>query len=165
MPLTRDDQAAIDWLRDTTVDRREFSLPELASSAAPLSPLKKVLDGQRPLTAGKWLAAMRVAFRRDSRRCVAAVTRFLRLITPRAIFALAPEVGLPGVVSREVDEAAVAALEVKRWQMQASADGVVTPEEQAEGRSLVRELMREAAEAEAAIDAARSPQLALGGVQ
>lgn len=159
--LSKDDQAAIEWLRDTTVERREFTLPELASSAAPLSPMKKVLEGQRPLTTGKFLAAMRVAFRRDANRCAAALTRFLRLITPRAIFALAPEPGFTGAVSREVDEAAVAALEVKRWQMRAEADGLVTPEERAEGRNLCMEAARQIAEAEAAIDAAPSAQLSL----
>lgn len=159
--MNRDEAAAVQWLNDTTAVRREFSLPELASQAVPLSPLKKISAGERILSAGKFIATMRVALRQNARLAVGAVSRFLALIHPRLAAFLIPD-ALPGQsLGREVDEALMAASRLKQAQMDADTDGMRTPEEQSLLRSLAQDVMREAAEVAATIEAVPSPQLDL----
>lgn len=79
--------------------------------------------------------------------------------------AAAPVVaGRPGEVAREVLEAGAAVGRVSSWVVGALADGRVGPSEAQDGGALIRDGLRELAEAAAAVRLLEAPQLRLAVV-
>lgn len=157
------DEKVLQWFRDLTVARRDFSIPDLASAEAPFRVLHNIQAGNRPLTAAKFLAVLRVALHQDPEAAVAALGRFLALASPRLVTHLAPCPLAIADLERETAEAVVAVAGVQAWELEAGADGMFTPEEKADGRGRVQRAMRELAETGAALDGQPTQQLSLAG--
>lgn len=86
----------------------------------------------------------------------------LGLRSAGVIVARAPRVQGAAAVAQETDEALLSVAAVKAWQVGA-APGGYAPDEIAEGRTLVRRAERELVEADAALRAVPSAQVAIPG--
>jgi hypothetical protein len=149
---TQNETAVHEALRRASV-RGALPIKTLACDDVSEASLSKILAGEKPLTVAKLRAILPQAKGQDARATLDLLADLLGLDRLGIVLALAPSVdGLPDV-SREVDEAHLAVADVKRWEVDAKRDGVISAEERASGRTIVRNAHREVFEAELAVGA------------